>query len=90
VFNDRHFLFAAAVVELQDKRHATNYDPLIHIRRADAELIIRTARSAPSWFDTGERGPTRSVSEPAPVCAEIARGSSQWWLQRPDADILPG
>jgi hypothetical protein len=43
--------FAAAVVELQEKQHAADYDPLMHIKRADAELALRTARIALGRFE---------------------------------------
>jgi hypothetical protein len=38
--------FAAAVVELQEKRHAAEYDPMIRVSRSDAILAIETARAA--------------------------------------------
>lgn len=37
---------ASAVVELQEKRHTADYDPLVKIRLADAALAVRTAESA--------------------------------------------
>jgi uncharacterized protein (UPF0332 family) len=43
--------FATALAELQEKRHAADYDPLMHVRRADAELAIRTARFALRRFE---------------------------------------
>jgi len=39
-------VFAAAFLELQEKRHAADYDPLIRVRTSDALLAIGTARSA--------------------------------------------
>lgn len=38
--------FAAAVTELQEKRHAADYDPMIKMKTADALVAVRTARSA--------------------------------------------
>ncbi|MDP1730413.1 MAG: hypothetical protein Q8L54_04375 [Devosia sp.] len=42
--------FASAVVELQEKRHTADYDPLVKIRSADAALAVRTAESALARF----------------------------------------
>jgi hypothetical protein len=42
--------FAAAVVELQEKRNAADYDPMIRVKTSDALLAIRTARAAVSRF----------------------------------------
>ena len=42
--------FAAAFVELQEKRHSADYDPLLRIRMADALLAIKTARTAVKRF----------------------------------------
>jgi hypothetical protein len=44
--------FATAVVELQEKRHGADYDPLIRVKTADAQLIITIARSALDRFAT--------------------------------------
>ena len=38
--------FAAAFPELQDARHSADYDPMMRFRTADAQLVIRTARTA--------------------------------------------
>ncbi|MCW5557857.1 MAG: hypothetical protein KIT22_08500 [Verrucomicrobiae bacterium] len=38
--------FATAVVDLQEKRHLADYDPLTKIKLADAALAIVTADSA--------------------------------------------
>ena len=38
--------FAAAAVELQEKRHSADYDPLPRFRTLDAKLVVGTARSA--------------------------------------------
>ena len=43
--------FAAAVVELQVKRHAADYDVMTRINRSDAVLAIAGARAALSQFD---------------------------------------
>ena len=42
--------FAAAVIELQEKRHAADYDPMIRVNRSDAVLAVRTARAALKRF----------------------------------------
>jgi hypothetical protein len=38
--------FAAAVVELQEKRHAADYDVMIRMNKSDATLAISTAKAA--------------------------------------------
>ena len=38
--------FAAALVDLQEKRHAADYDPAIRVRSSDALLAVGTARTA--------------------------------------------
>jgi uncharacterized protein (UPF0332 family) len=38
--------FATAVAELQEKRHAADYDPMICMNKSDAALAISTARAA--------------------------------------------
>jgi hypothetical protein len=43
--------FAEAVVELQEKRHAADYDVMIRMNRSDAVLAVATARAALSGFD---------------------------------------
>ena len=43
--------FAAAVVELQEKRHATDYDVMIRMNKSDAVLAISTARAALRRFN---------------------------------------
>lgn len=43
--------FAAAAVELQEKRHAADYDPIIRVNRSDATLAVRTARAAVRSFE---------------------------------------
>jgi hypothetical protein len=42
--------FAAAALELQEKRHAADYDPSIRINRANAKLAVDTARTALERF----------------------------------------
>ena len=42
--------FAAAIVELQEKRHSADYDPRIHVRSSDALLTVSIARSATARF----------------------------------------
>jgi hypothetical protein len=38
--------FAKAVVELQEKRHAADYDVMIRMNKSDAILAINTAKAA--------------------------------------------
>lgn len=38
--------FASALLELQEKRHAADYDPSNRVKTSDAQLAIATARSA--------------------------------------------
>jgi hypothetical protein len=38
--------FAAAVLELQEKRHGADYDPLVRMRQSDAIVATKTARAA--------------------------------------------
>jgi hypothetical protein len=40
--------FADAFIQLQEKRHAADYDPLIRLKRSDAILAIDAARTAVS------------------------------------------
>lgn len=42
--------FAASFVELQQGRHAADYDPMIRLSRSDARLAVRTARTAMRRF----------------------------------------
>ena len=44
--------FASAVLELQEKRHAADYDPSIRVKTSDAIAAIGTARSALNRFLT--------------------------------------
>lgn len=43
--------FASAFLELQEKRHSADYDPLAQIKASDARLAIATARSAIGRFE---------------------------------------
>lgn len=42
--------FATALVDLQEKRHSADYDPLIRVTTSDARLAIATAKSAVRRF----------------------------------------
>jgi hypothetical protein len=42
---------ATAFLEMQDKRHAADYDPLARFRLSDAQIAIRTARKAVQLFE---------------------------------------
>jgi hypothetical protein len=48
--------FAAAVVEMQEKRHAADYDPLIRVKSLDALLAVSTARNALNRFQRASAG----------------------------------
>jgi hypothetical protein len=50
-FGPNIIAFAAAVLELQQKRHAADYDPMIRVRTSDAILAVRTARAALARFN---------------------------------------
>jgi len=39
-------IFATAVVELREKRHIADYDPMVQMKQSDAILLTRTARAA--------------------------------------------
>lgn len=43
--------FATAVVELQEKRHGADYDPMIRVKTSDALAAIKTARAAVARFE---------------------------------------
>jgi hypothetical protein len=47
--------FAAAVVELQEKRHAADYDVMIRMNRSDAVLAISTAKAALRRFNKASK-----------------------------------
>jgi hypothetical protein len=49
--------FAAAIVELQERRHAADYDPSVRVRSSDALLAVNTARGALQRFQ--EASPRR-------------------------------
>lgn len=42
--------FAAGAAELQERRHAADYDPTLRVKMSDARLAIQTARVAISRF----------------------------------------
>jgi uncharacterized protein (UPF0332 family) len=47
--------FAAAVVELQEKRHAADYDVMIRMNKSDAILAISTAKAALRRFEKASK-----------------------------------
>lgn len=49
-------VFALVTVDLQAKRHAADYDPMIRLSVYDARTAIRMARRAPRVFEIPERG----------------------------------
>src|ERR1700694_340759 len=46
--------FAAAILELQEKRHSADYDPSIRVKTSDAILAISAARSALTRFHAAD------------------------------------
>lgn len=52
--------FASAFIELQEKRHAADYDPSIRVKTSDALLALSTARSAVRRF-TGANATRRKA-----------------------------
>jgi hypothetical protein len=48
-------VFALAIVDLQAKRHAADYDPLLRLSPVDARVAIRTARRALALFELVRR-----------------------------------
>jgi hypothetical protein len=46
--------FSTAAIELQEKRHLADYNPLPRFRTSDASLAVSTARSAVRRFQTAE------------------------------------
>jgi uncharacterized protein (UPF0332 family) len=44
--------FAAAFIDLQEKRHLADYDPYFQTTKSDTTLTIRTARTAIDRFDS--------------------------------------
>ena len=46
---------ATAVVDLQEKRHLADYDPLFRVRTSDAELAVATGHTAISRFNSANR-----------------------------------
>lgn len=44
-------VFASGLVDMQDKRHDADYDPLVRFNTAEAHLAIATARSAIARFE---------------------------------------
>jgi hypothetical protein len=45
-FGSNILAFSIAAVELQEKRHAADYDPSVRIRRSDAIVAVSAARAA--------------------------------------------
>ena len=52
--------FAAAFLELQEKRHAADYDPLFRVRTSEASLLVKAARDALDRFRKASK-PGRKV-----------------------------
>lgn len=47
--------FASTLVDLQDKRHLADYDPLFHVTKSDVDLAVRNARAALTHFRSANR-----------------------------------
>jgi hypothetical protein len=43
--------FATTLIELQEKRHSADYDPLVRLRLSDAQIATRSARRAVELFE---------------------------------------
>jgi hypothetical protein len=46
---------ATAVIDLQEKRHSADYDPLFHVSVSDAVLVVATGRAALARFRGANR-----------------------------------
>jgi hypothetical protein len=51
---------ATALVDLQEKRHLADYDPLFRVNTSDAVLAVATARSAVARFNNASRASRRA------------------------------
>jgi hypothetical protein len=51
---------ATAVVDLQEKRHLADYDPMYRVRTSDAVLAVATGRAALSRFRRATRAQRRA------------------------------
>lgn len=47
--------FADSVVDLQEKRHLADYDPLFRVNKSEAVLAVETGRSALTRFKSANR-----------------------------------
>ena len=54
-FGQNIVAFGAAVVQLQEMRHAADYDVMVRMTRSDAIVAIRTARAALRRFDGAQQ-----------------------------------
>jgi ATP phosphoribosyltransferase regulatory subunit HisZ len=54
-FGPNIMAFAAAVVELQEKRHAADYDVMIRMNKSDALLAVNTAKAALKRFSKASK-----------------------------------
>jgi len=52
--------FADAVVDLQEKRHLADYDPLFRVTKSDAILAVEKGRAALARFSAASRIPRRA------------------------------
>lgn len=51
---------ATAVVDLQEKRHLADYDPLFRVSMSDAVAVIATGRAALKLFRKASRSPRKA------------------------------
>lgn len=54
-FSDDLIALATAVVDLQEKRHLADYDPLFRVSMSDAVLVVATGRAALERFRNASR-----------------------------------
>lgn len=54
-FGDELIAFATALVDLQERSHLADYDPLFRVKTTDAFLAIKTSRTALDQFGQANR-----------------------------------
>ena len=52
--------FSTALVDLQEKRHLADYDPLLRVRRSDAIFAVATGRTGLGRFRSANRARRRA------------------------------
>jgi hypothetical protein len=53
--------FAAAIIDLQEKRHLADYDPQFRVRASDAVVVVTAARDALTRFRSASRPQRRAL-----------------------------